>query len=374
MKLAVEGRGNRRSQRSLQVISEWEARRLGLVALMVLWFFFVIAPKRIEAGPSGSRAVLCHYLYRDRRVEMRSLRELERLRLMTFNLENFRFERLQDGQVSAKLRVLGEHMLRERPDIIVLQEVLDRSSLEAFNHWVLENRYRVEFIEGIPGNTHHLAFLIKRNRKVHYEIRSHLREKWVDPISGKEEYLFWRDLPALMIKEQASDPSPSLVLFGVHGKAMKAREGDPKSVHLRAEQAKRMAQVVEQMWKQFGRSVPTIITGDFNSELNRDPILRPLWKVFRNGFDLSPTTKAPEDRQTHVWQKEQGEVGSELDGFMLSRHLRDHVLSIRVRHHEDIFSSDSTSQQMKISLSDPPGQRPSDHRPVILDLSLRFLE
>jgi hypothetical protein len=98
---------------------------------------------------------------------VKTIYELQRLRLMTFNLENFILKTPSDqGSYPAnrkKVEKIATIILEERPDILVLQEVHDKKSLQEFVRLFLSNQYHVEYIEGAEWVSHHIAFLIKKN-------------------------------------------------------------------------------------------------------------------------------------------------------------------------------------------------------------------
>jgi endonuclease/exonuclease/phosphatase family metal-dependent hydrolase len=305
----------------------------------------------------------CEFIY-TKRIGVKSLSELNRIRLMTFNLENFSFKRTEDGLPTKKVQDIANIILDQRPDVIILQEVHTKEAIGDFVMTMLQDRYRVEYIEGEKGTSHHITFLIKKSLHVRYEIRSHMGEKWFDPTLGEEVELFSRDFPALILWAPEKSVRPSLIVFGNHGKSMNDRPGDPDSALLRGAQILRMQKIAKEMREEFGRHVPMVIAGDFNSNLTDSSVIHPLRKIFEDAFDLSPVPREYYERVTHTYHGAHEVELAPLDAFFVNKPLRDHVLSIRVYRYRD---KEGNLIPLPSSLEERLLQ-PSDHFPVILDI------
>ena len=110
------------------------------------WFFaFYIFSVLLGSTAYGRSSVRCENLYVPKGT-VRSLFELDRLRLMTFNLENFTFQRDELGEPTKKMLEISKIILDQRPDVIVLQEVSGKDSISEFNMMLLQHRYRIEYI------------------------------------------------------------------------------------------------------------------------------------------------------------------------------------------------------------------------------------
>lgn len=331
------------------------------------WFFaFYIFSVLLGSTAYGRSSVRCENLYVPKGT-VRSLFELDRLRLMTFNLENFTFQRDELGEPTKKMLEISKIILDQRPDVIVLQEVSGKDSISEFNMMLLQDRYRIEYIEGHRDTAHHITFLVKKSLSIRYQVRSHINEKWVDPVSNKEGYLFARDYPALIIWPAERFDRPALIVFGNHGKSMIDRPGDPDSVLMRTAQIFRMQKIADDMRKEFGRHVPMVIAGDFNADLTNSTVIHPLRKVFEDAFNLSPIPKEFDDRVTHTYHAYRGNpaaLAAPLDAFFVNKSLRDYIRSVRVYRYRD---KEGNTLPLPRSAEERL-QQPSDHFPVILDI------
>lgn len=317
------------------------------------------------SAPSITAKQLCESVYLKRPVELRALSQIPRLRLMTYNLENFSYDRLDPAKVQ-KAKAIGGIIRSERPDVIVLQEISNRESLQNFNREELGGRYRVIFIEGGRDNAQHLSFLIKKSLDLRYELRSHRSEMWFDPVQKIEEPLFKRDFPALILLEPgATAYRPAMIIFGNHGKSMKDRPGDPESAILRAAQVEGMQNIAWRYRNEFGPEVPMIIAGDFNINLAQKKLISPLRKIFEDAFNFNPVPRDSSERVTHTYHG-RGQLDTvELDAFFVTRTLRHHIKSVRVFRYRD-------QEGNLLPLAETREERdlqPSDHFPVILDIS-----
>jgi len=326
-----------------------------LISFVVISFFIFDS----LAGP-----LRCEFVY-TKKIGIKSLAELSRLRLMTFNLENFSFKKKEDGSSSKKSLDIAKIILDQRPDVIVLQEVHTKEDIGDFAMTMLHDRYRVEYIEGKKDTPHHITFLIKKSLYVRYEIRSHLGEKWLDPTQQKEVELFFRDFPALILWPGESFGRPAMIVFGNHGKSMIDRPGDPDSMLIRSAQIFRMQKIARDLREEFGRHVPMVIAGDFNANLADSNIIHPLRTVFEDAFDLSPAPKHYYDRVTHTFHGQDQIMAAPLDAFFVNKSLREFIWSIRVYRYRDregnLIPLPSTAEERL--------HQPSDHFPVIVDIA-----
>jgi endonuclease/exonuclease/phosphatase family metal-dependent hydrolase len=307
----------------------------------------------------------CEFLF-TKQLESKSLYELDRIRLMTFNLENFSFKRTEEGLPTKKVQDIANIILDQRPDVVILQEIYNKESIGDFNLTLLQDRYRVEYIEGEKGSAHHITFLVKKSLKIRYEIRSHIGEKWFDPALQKDVELFNRDFPALIVWPlEAQNARPALIVFGNHGKSRIDRPGDPDSMLMRTAQIFRMQKIASEMKQEFGKHVPMVIAGDFNANLTNSSFIHPLRKVFEDAFNLSPVPKEHYERITHTYHGSKESSASPLDAFFVNKTLSEYVWSVRVYRYRD-------KEGNVIPLPENTEQRllqPSDHYPVILDIS-----
>lgn len=335
-------------------------QRLKVILILILSLFI--------AEASLASAAQCSDLFTQIRVT-RYLRDLPRLRLMTYNLENFYIEpggskvQLKSPE---KVQGVAEVVLDQRPDILIVQEVQSQSALETFNRDFLKERYETYLIEGNDGRGINVGFLVKKDLAVSVELQSHKDFKWIDPVKNVEEVIFSRDLPALIIRETESS-RPSLVIFGNHGKSKRDRPGDPESLKLRTAQIEAIAYITQAYKQRFGEDTPIVVAGDFNTNVGNGPELRPLRADFVDAFDVSPTERNGLDRSTHTFHPRGKQVQAhEMDAFFLNEMLVDAVKSARVYRYRDRNGIEKPLPETY----DLRAENPSDHFPVVVDIAL----
>lgn len=299
----------------------------------------------------------------------KKLKDLPRLRLMTFNLENFIYDaagknlKLKDPE---KVDGVADVILDQRPDILIVQEAQNQKALESFNEQRLMDRYRVFIMEGLEQKGSNVGFLVKKDLDIHIEIESHRDFQWMDPVKQTPVSIFTRDLPALLIKESPSS-APAMIVFGNHGKSKINRPGDPESTLLRTAQIEAMAQIMQTYQKRFNSEVPMVIAGDFNTDVSKGPEMKPLKSIFKDAFDISPNPESSIDRATHSLHTMNGDTHyNAMDTIFVNTVLENSIQSARVFRYKDSHGHalplPETYQERN--------QNPSDHFPVVVDLQL----
>lgn len=175
-------------------------------------------------------------------------------KLMSYNTENF--YRKKDGglvKTALEVRALAEVILKEKPDVIALQEVGDKELLEWFNRTYLKNQY--PNIVSVPvggGSGIQVAMMARANMHV-VDVRSHWREfSQAAPYQGKRDFLE---------TTFRTDTGYQFTVFNAHCKSMKG--GEEKTAPIRMSEARAGARILN---RKFTRGKPhLILTGDFNS-------------------------------------------------------------------------------------------------------------
>ncbi len=299
----------------------------------------------------------------------KKLKDLPRLRLMTFNLENFIYDtagknlKLKDSE---KVAGVAKVILDQRPDILIVQEAQNQKALENFNEQHLSDRYRVFIMESLEQKGSNVGFLVKKDLDIHIEIESHRDFQWIDPVKQTPVSIFTRDLPALLIKENSTS-TPAMIIFGNHGKSKINRPGDPESTLLRTAQIEAMAQIMQNYHKRFNTEVPMVIAGDFNTDVSKGPEMKPLKPLFKDAFDISPSPEATIDRATHSLHTRDGETHyNAMDAILVNSALENSIQSARVFRYKDSHGHALPLPETYQERS----QNPSDHYPVVVDLQL----
>ena len=336
---------------------------LGFLALILV---FIGAPLAASA-----QAPLCSRIFATD-IKVRELNELARLRVMTYNLENFNYNVRKldrDPRAQEKYENIAEVILDQRPEVLVLQEVHSKKSLEDFNSDLLQDRYEVFVVSGNESGGMNLAFMLKRDLNLKTEIKSHKDQEWYDPAQKEVDYLFDRDFPALILREGNKD-HPALIVFAHHGKSMMDRPGDPKSVKMRTEQIRRMEEILIKFSETYGKETPTIVAGDFNTDVLRSSEISSLKNVFRDVFDFSPIVRDLFDRYTHTFHPHLGPTqATALDAIFVNGTLRDSIKSARVFHYRDEMGFEKPLP----TSSAERAENPSDHFPIIVDIDVQPL-
>lgn len=342
-------------------------RLMGLMLLAIMVTSLEPASRVFAAGPVCAKVFSLSQ-------GTQSLHELTSLRLMTYNLKNFFSEPIpgqQDTQAKPvkEIQAIADIVLEQSPDVMVVQEVQDLKTLEHFNTDYLQNQYKTFLIEGNDERGIDVGLLLKKSLAVETEFQSNKTYKWFDPTTHKEENIFSRDLPALIIREPGVS-QPSLIVFANHGKSKRDRPGDPESNILRQAQLKAIAQITHEYATRYGQDTPMVVAGDFNTDVQNDPEIRPLKEEFADSFDVSPNPPTDLDRATHTFHPYNGprEV-DEMDAIFVNGALAHAVKSAQVYRYRD---ANGAIKPLPRNFKERE-KNPSDHFPVVVDIDIHPL-
>jgi Endonuclease/Exonuclease/phosphatase family. len=304
----------------------------------------------------------------------RSIETLRELKIMTYNAENLIVESEIKGGAQghhdqafkndAELHQMRMIINENQPDFMVLQEVGSLESLQTLAKIApLKGQYEPLLKE---GNDHfHIGFLVKSDLNFRYFIESHKDVRFFDPIEGREMPVFSRDLPALMVMKEGSD-KPVMIIFGNHAKSKRDRDGDPESNKLRTKQYEVAAEIIKGYQAKYGKDVPIMFAGDFNTDVQVAPEVAPLKAVLDSSFNWAKETDRAKDRITHTFHpSDEPTQYSQIDDVMISASLMKNVLEAHVIPYKD--------KNGKVL---PPAKdyeerskQPSDHRPIMIKIS-----
>lgn len=293
------------------------------------------------------------------------------LRLMTFNLqelslvnENKNSEPSNQHQPNTKsknkIKEIQSLIQKNQPDIILLQEVLNQTSLELLNSKFLENKYEAVFIPGHKETYHHVAYLIRKTLKA--------RWSWDSPGPIQYQYpdgsmlLYNRDLPTLHL----SSPDQSRIVFILNYHGISGRKKSDQSLYkaVQEEQIRQATDFMRTLQKKYHTQNPLIILGgDFNFDLERSNLLAHLQPDLIEAFQLLANPLPFHDTYTFFKPDAYPHFFQRLDGFIINQTTR--IKSLYTpRFSNEPRTPEEFNKRGRADLA-------SDHNPVVLDIFLR---
>jgi len=291
----------------------------------------------------------------------------EHLRVITFNAEDFTlFEKIdpKNNRVKPKsekhVKAIAKNLFSNRPDIITLQEIGSRYSLEKLASLAEKDAYEVVFIQGNDfvtgknssgeGYNRHIGFLIKKSLNLSHTVLANIRI----PYSGSDpnrKFLFDRGLPVLTFYESGSSV-PLFSVIGVHNHSIGV-EGKFGDLKWKEELA--MVEMIKKTQQTFGQNFPIILMGDMNQAVNSVTQLTRLKESMIDSFDDFKMPAFGVERTTQIFQRP-GQLtvtARQADAVFISSPLRNRVIQAKTLP----FANDDVS----------------DHRPVMVDLDFSEL-
>ncbi len=254
---------------------------------------------------------------------VRSLASIESLKIISYNLENFKVaahdrapQQVNRRPIKDKapdLIKLQKNLIESwDPDILTAEEIFDEKSLNA----LISDRYVPVLIEG-NDDERHIGFIIKKDLPFYVSVETHENEMW------QNRKLFSRDLPVLLLRTSPSS-DPVHIVIGNHGKSPRGQGSE----ELRAAQYKRAAQIVEQYKRKYPHA-GILLAGDFNADTRSASDVAPIKASLNDPFELKQIPL--EDRITHIYFPPRGPPETrQMDNIFVSPNLNDQILSIRV--------------------------------------------
>lgn len=271
-------------------------------------------------------------------VAVRPLESIPSLKIVNYNLENFKVaDNNRNPQSAGKREAVAKSpdLVQKQKDlieswdadIVTTEEIFDLKSLQA----LASDKYAAVFIEG-NDSERHLGFLIKKDLPYYVSVDSHKNDTWIDKKDNRQKPLFTRDLPALLLR---TDPThdPVHIVIGNHGKSMMDRKGDVKSFKLRTAQYVRAGQIIEE-YKVKYPNAGIVMAGDFNADTRSAKEVEPLKEVMKDPFEIKNIPLS--DRITHVYFPPNAPLETtQLDNIFVSPNLANQILSVRVIPYTD---------------------------------------
>lgn len=292
------------------------------------------------------------------------------LRLMTFNTQELNLVNEDkhpstqmppaSAKSKSKIKEIQSIIQKNQPDIILLQEVLNQTSLDLFNSKFLENKYETLFVPGHAETYHHVAYLIRKT----------LRSRWSWDSPGPLVFehadgstlLYNRDLPILHL----SSPDQSRILFVLNLHAISGRKkNDQQLFHaIQEAQIRQAATIMRDLQKKYASQHPIIILGgDFNFDLERSPTLLEHFKPdFQEAY--YPIAQPLPFHETYTYFKPDSypHFFQRLDGFVINKPSQIRSL-FTPRFSNEPRTPEEFNKRGRSDLA-------SDHNPVVLDINL----
>ncbi len=251
----------------------------------------------------------------------RTFKQIKELKIFEFNVLNlyirsreFLNQNENPDKPQSQLTGVARIMTKADPDVMVLAEVDNLSSLEKFNQSFLSGKYRSLLLEGNDQRGIDIGFLIKKDVPFDIEMRSFSYLKEDD---GSQNPIFSRDLPVLLFRASGDRKGqPFLAVLGTHYKSMRGSNSDPMGAEKRERQAAKTAEIISDLEKEFGKELPIVLTGDFNNDVHEGTEFKPLYQT---GMSDSLTLTGQKPQPTHAYFQPDGTPDpKQIDSIMLN--------------------------------------------------------
>lgn len=338
--------------------------------------------------PSTAQAFRCHTLLQTTSSK-RSWQDIDKLVFLTYNVANIYGLRGKFKRISAtdfipiyekppvpkpeeQVQQLRTIMDDINADIAILTEVESLSALKTLSSEISPS-YKSFLIEGNDTRGIDIGFLIKSDLPIHAEVFSNKDREWKDPVTRRKTFLFSRDLPVMVLRKE-NEEKPFLMVIGMHAISQRGRPGDFQAKRLREAQFMESINIIHELQAKFGRDVPIVLAGDFNTSVMFAPEAQPLRDHLMSAFDMAQNTIPRAARVTHTFHEdyvdEQGETHErtymdQLDDIRLLGVSAKAVLSASVYRYKD---SDGYVLPFAINRELRYRQN-SDHMPVVVEIS-----
>lgn len=312
-----------------------------------------------------------------------------------FTAEHLKLDQIQWNKLSTsiyenkpleKLKCLGQIILDENPDLLLLCEVGGHESLQNFNHLFLKDQYSPALIEGNSNRNIDVGFLIRKNLPFYFDISTnknrlinylypHERQSVETgyPVKGGKvsgSHKFSRDVSELHFF-QKDRSKPFLIFLLTHLKSRLDPEGiDPQGFERRGAELKTLLEIYKELDTRLQGQVPIAIGGDFNGNASRIDTDKEFAELYTSTQlrEVCEIAALPTDQMVTFYQvgRSAKTEGKQLDYCFLSPQLVPYLdpSSVRVfryKGHLGMPLDPPTTLEAK-------GLLPSDHYPLIFTL------
>lgn len=265
-------------------------------------------------------------------------------------------------------------------DVVCLNEVGGKESIDNFCRFFLDGKYVPHLIEGNSDRGIDVGYLIKKDfaKKVElrthkdrplqflypHEIESNAHFAQTAPEKVIKTHYFSRDCSELRLYNAGSE-KPSLIILLVHLKSKLDPEGiDPGGRSRREAEMRTLVQIYKELRSEF-TSVPMMVAGDFNGFASKANLAEEFKDLTTTDLESVVDLAAlpPEAAATQLQFTRNGINGLEIDYIFISPELKTHLIkeSVEVfRYRSDLG--------LPLPLPKTLEQRtamPSDHYPVV---------
>jgi exonuclease III len=322
-----------------------------------------------------------------------AMKDIKSLRLMSFNVDmmsshmgKFRYDKAGNEILSTdfgpvkpkeKISMLARVINKHEPDIMMFQEIADSYALKNLSDIYLGGKYEAIFIKG-NDSKRHVGFLY--NKKLPFELQLETFAHRESEYLGRRNWkVFDRDVPALILSPKGKKDQPLAIILGTHYRAMRTSsvsdfaKKDPGNKILRQMQYEETAEIVRMYQDVYGKHVPIIIGGDFNTYMNGAGNLRHFKEAgMSDAFDLTPQISPVNERFTHVTIDKQKNkmLYSQLDGFMVSNIIKSNRM-VRGAGVQKFYNKKGQILKVPQSIKQREQLMFADHFPVWLNLDFQ---
>lgn len=273
-----------------------------------------------------------------------------------------------------KLKGLAQCIFDIAPDILMLNEVGGKESLQNFNHYFLHNSYDVQLIEGNSDRGIDVGYLVKKELGYKPILLTH-KERPIDFHYAHEEpnkrrFYFSRDVLELRLFEPQGH-SPALTFLLTHLKSKLDPHGlDPLGKGRREAELKALAKVYNEVQSELGDEAKIVVAGDMNgvaSPLNTDSEFVSLYETTDLVESLEISAVSPNERftQTQIFPGQAPEQ-FQIDYIFVSKALAPLVKRAYVYRFKDAWGEPLPAP----TLLEQRAALPSDHYPVVAEIDL----
>lgn len=327
---------------------------------------------------------------------------IKKFRCMQFNLENFfifidkelpnhwpdisedLWQTLTHSTVKLKslkkIKKISCLINEQNPDIMILNEVGGKESLENFNRLFLNENYKVELIEGNSDRGIDIGYLIKKDLNLNFLLISHKERplNFIYPhedVNIKKTHYFSRDVAELRIFNKLQDQSPCMVILAVHLKSKLDRDGiDPEGRSRRQAELKTLLEIYKEVKRETRDQVPILIGGDFNGIAHSKKCEIEFTPIYSETDlnDVMELMDVPEEnRYTQIIFNSLNQAHRvQIDYFFIDKKYKKLIHSAYTHRFKDeggIEIMPPIKLEQRLSL-------PSDHYPIVCDLFFNDIE
>jgi hypothetical protein len=292
----------------------------------------------------------------------KDLSDKSNLRIMNLNVKKLqqnveitRFDEFTDQMVTTtkgkpmrEMKGIGNLIKKEKPDIVVFQEVESLTALKDFLKInKLENSYMPLMLLGNSHSQKHIAFLVPKDLKLKFALHS---------FSEFEDNVFNRDFPVLVVKhiDASVDDDMMLAIGGTHAKSQFSYSSTSSGALKRRKQGEAKAKISKIVRSFYGKDRPFLIAGDFNksSADNLSPLDAREYRALKElgHQDTLDIVKYPlDERYTYTFKGERAQIDAITSLYKKNKKL---ILNSWIHHFGSTPASDHEALFVDINVEE----------------------